>query len=189
MGFLASTEMSIPFSVKGQASAQYLVPSASYTPQNNGLAFKNGRPKLELHYSVPQSALLEPACLWVDTSADFERIWFAPRFPDLLVLLVHPRSDVLIQSGYDAFEMELLRDFASTPEGAFLSAWLEAIGKTIEDQLSYNIDGIERTERFGLHLGNRRKNTRRLLSGATASFYAEFARWKERHLRVTPDEE
>jgi hypothetical protein len=189
MSFLASTQMSVPFSVKGQGAAQYLVPNATYAPQANGLVFRAGAPRLELHYSVPQSALLEPACIWVDTCADFERIWFSPRFRDMFLVFVHPRSDVLIRSGYEALEMELLRDFARTPEGAFLTAWLKAMDEGHGDELTYETDRVAKTERFGLRLGSRRKATLRLLSGASGGFYPQFVDWKERQLREGPDEE
>jgi hypothetical protein len=189
MSFLASTQMSVPFSVKGQGAAQYLVPNATYAPEANGLVFRAEAPKLELHYSVPQSALLEPACIWVDTCADFERIWFSPRFPDMVLEFVHPRSDVLVRSGYEALEMELLRDFAMTPDGAFLTAWLKAMGKRQDDEFYHKNDRTAKTERFGVRLGGRRKTTLRLLSGASGGFYSQFVDWKERQLRVGPDEE
>jgi hypothetical protein len=189
MSFLASTQMSVPFSVKGQGAAQYLVPNARYVPATHGLVFRAESPRLELHYSVPQSALLEPACIWVDTCADFERIWFSRRFPEIILAFVHPRSEVLIRAGYDSLEMELLRDFARTQDGAFLTAWLKALDEGKTDGLSYGADHSAKTERFAVRLGSRRKATLRLLSGASGGFYSKFVEWKERQLRVGPDEE
>lgn len=194
MSLLASAQTSMPFWVDRQAAARYLAPSAAYDSAVNALIFDAGPPKLELHYSAPQSALLEPACLWVDTCADLERIWFDPRFfdrrfPDLQLVFVHPPSEVLARSGYGVFEMELLRDFAATSEGVFLAEWLEAIGDKPADERFYSMDSEKRSESFGLHLGHRKSQTPRLLSAVPEDFYSQFAKWKERHLRLAPDED
>jgi hypothetical protein len=107
----------------------------------------------------------------------------------MVLEFVHPRSDVLVRSGYEALEMELLRDFAMTPDGAFLTAWLKAMGKRQDDEFYHKNDRTAKTERFGVRLGGRRKTTLRLLSGASGGFYSQFVDWKERQLRVGPDEE
>jgi hypothetical protein len=189
MSLLASAQTSMPFWVDRQAAARYLAPSAAYDSAANALVFHAGPPRLKLHYSAPESALLEPACLWVDTCADFERVRFDRRFPDLQLVFAHPPSEVLARSGYGVFEMELLRDFSTTPEGAFLADWLEAIRTKPEDELFYSMDSEKRVESFGLHLGHRRSQTPRLLSAVPEDFYSQFAKWKERHLRLAPDED
>jgi hypothetical protein len=184
----------MPFRVERQTSARFLVPSASYDLSRNALKFKKGPPILKLRYSPPQSALLEPVCLWVDTSADFERVVFDRRFPALQLKFVHPPSEVLARSGYGTTEMGLLRDFATTAEGGFLANWLAAIGNHPDDELYYSLGSEHgmagtRNETFALRIGTRRVATLRRLAASSGDFYSQFTKWKERHLRLAPEED
>jgi hypothetical protein len=40
-----------------------------------------------------------------------------------------------------------------------------------------------------LYLGGRRSTTSRLLSAVPADFYSQFSIWKEKHLRLAPEED
>jgi hypothetical protein len=120
-------------------------------------------------------------------TAELERIWFDDGYPGVKLVFVHPRSEVLVLSHYGVVEMELLRDFAATAQGAFLSTWLRSVASNA-DGMSYRIDDAKKVERFSLHVGVRREGAPRLLAAMPNDFYSQFVRWKERHLHFAGED-
>jgi hypothetical protein len=187
MSFLGATQISTPFTVKGQRAAYWLAPEAKYDAGPNGIGFLGNSIRLNLQCAPPKSSLFEPACLWVSMTAELERIWFDDGYPGVKLVFVHPRSEVLVLSHYGVVEMELLRDFAATAQGAFLSTWLRSVASNA-DGMSYRIDDAKKVERFSLHVGVRREGAPRLLAAMPNDFYSQFVRWKERHLHFAGED-
>jgi hypothetical protein len=186
MGFLGWSQLSSPVMIKGQRAAQWLSPCADYRAEQNAIVFKGNDICLTLEYEPSRSSLLEPACLWVGMTADIERVWFDDGYPVVEIVFVHPRSEVLTHSHSGAYEMELLRDFAMTEDGAFLSSWLGSVAG--EDGMSHSIDPDKETERFCLRLGTRRMDAPKLLNSIPKRFYSQFVEWKKRQLRLADEE-
>jgi hypothetical protein len=186
MSFLGATQISTPFTAKGERSAHWLAPDARYDKERNAIVDCKESIQLKLQCAPPKSSLFEPACLWVSMTADLERIWFEKKYPVVELVFVHPRSEVLVHSHYGVVEMELLRDFAMTAKGAFLSTWLRSV-KANKDGMFYKMDS-KKVESFHLRVGVRKRLKPRLLAGMPKDFYAQFVLWKERHLHYAGDE-
>jgi hypothetical protein len=186
MSFLGWTQVSSPFSVKGQKAARHMTPKAKYVKSENALIFDKGEIKLTLQCEPPRSSLFEPACLWVTMTADLERIFFKADYPTVDLEFSHPRSEAVSSSLRGAYEMELLRDFAKTEAGAFLSSWLNYVA-TGKEEMKYFIKE-DASECYRLCLGTRLQGTARLLYSVSKKFYKQFVEWKRRQLQSADED-
>jgi|GEM_PF-5007377 hypothetical protein len=187
MSFLGWTQIASPFSVRGQKAARHLTPTAHYCKDENAIAFDGEVVSLALQCETPRSSLFEPSCLWVKLTADLERIWFEDESPTVDLEFRHPRSEAVTSSLSGAYEMELLRDFAKTESGAFLSSWLNRVTSGI-GEMEYFIRKEDDSECYRLRLGARGELTPKLLSSLPKKFYPHFVEWKKRQLRSAEED-
>lgn len=180
---LSSFQMEIPAELGAEQAATYMVPTAVYKPRSNTIAFNPCAPTFNLYYSRSRSSLIEPACQWVDVWDDFERIVCVSAFPIIRIRFIHPQSEILQKMKRPPSEMQLLRDFAETDEGAFLGEWLSELDRGGRSRRIEYCISDESTEEFTVYVGRPKRRGGRLLREMPKSFYSEFVEWKERRLR------
>jgi len=184
MGFLGATQGSLSFLAKGQHAALYLSLNAKYDSKRNEISLPSGNVRCDLRCAVSESALFEPACAWVITTADLERVVFEADFPVIDLRFIHPTSELLSHSRRGMAEMELLRDFADSAQGNFLFSWLGAISNK-KDGLKYEVKDKE--ECFTIKFGVRRRDSVAYLQSLPKDFYQKFSTWKKRQLRAVDE--
>ena len=184
MGFLGATQGASSFRAKGQHAALYMSLKATYDSEENTISLPAGNIKFDLYCAASESGLFEPACQWVETTADLERVEFEDGFPVVELRFVHPASGVLARSRRGLVDMELLRDFAETTDGSFLFSWLRAV--KARQGLGYELSG-GKEERFTVEFGRRRSGAPTLLHSLPKDFFQKLSTWKKQQLRLIED--